>query len=69
MLHRHHQNDSCIKMGSNEHHFNVFVNNLIVRRSHKTVSTNHNPFEDNSHRRAEAELNQGPSAYQPKARS
>ena len=27
-LHRHHQNDSCIKMGSNESHFNV---GLIVR--------------------------------------
>ena len=27
-LHLHHQNDSCIKMGSNENHFNVL---LIVR--------------------------------------
>ena len=27
-LHRHHQNDSCIKMGSDESHFNV---SLIVR--------------------------------------
>ena len=27
-LHRHHQNDSCIKMGSDETHFNVL---LIVR--------------------------------------
>ena len=27
-LHRHHQNDSCIKMGSDENHFNV---SLIVR--------------------------------------
>ena len=27
-LHRHHQNDSCIKMGSEESHFNV---SLIVR--------------------------------------
>ena len=24
-LHRHHQNDSCIKMGSDESHFNVFL--------------------------------------------
>ena len=23
LLHRHHQNDCCIKMGSNESHFNV----------------------------------------------
>ena len=27
-LHRHHQNDSCVKMGSDESHFNV---SLIVR--------------------------------------
>ena len=39
-LHCYHQNDSCIKMGSDESHFNV---SLIVRdRSHKTVSTDHN---------------------------
>ena len=24
-LHCHHQNDSCIKMGSDESHFNVFL--------------------------------------------
>ena len=35
----HHQNDSWIKMGSDESHFNV---SLIVRGSHKTVSTDHN---------------------------
>ena len=29
-LHRHHQNDSCIRMGSDESHFNV---SLIVRGS------------------------------------
>ena len=28
LLHCHHQNDSCIKMGSNESHFNV---SLIVK--------------------------------------
>ena len=33
-------NDSCIKMGSDESHFNVLVGN------HKTVSTNHNLFEE-----------------------
>jgi len=39
-LHCHHQNDSCIKMGSDESHFNV---SLIVRdKVTKTVSTNHN---------------------------
>ena len=40
----HHQNGSCIKMGSNESHFNVLVGN--DRQSHKTVSTNHNLFEE-----------------------
>ena len=36
-LHSHHQNDSCIKMGSEESHFNVSVG-----QSHK----NHNLFEE-----------------------
>ena len=39
-LHCHHQNDSCIKMGSDESHFNV---SLIVRdKATKTASTDHN---------------------------
>ena len=43
-LHCHHQNDSCIKMGSDESHFNV---SFIVRdKSHNTVSTDHNIFEE-----------------------
>ena len=41
-LHCHHQNDSCIKMGSDESHFNVSVGS--EGQSHKTVSTNHNLF-------------------------
>ena len=36
---RHHQNDSCIKMGSDEGHINV---PLIVRDSHRTLSTDYN---------------------------
>ena len=54
-LHCHHQNDSSIKMGSNESHFNV---SLIVRDKVKrlSVSTNHNGRE----RRAEAVSNGGP---------
>ena len=43
-LHCHHQNDFCIKMGSDESHFNVSVGS--VGQSHKTVSTNHNLFEE-----------------------
>ena len=39
----HHQNDSCIKMGSDESHFNVSVGS--DGQSHRTVSTNHNLFE------------------------
>ena len=43
-LHCHHQNDSCIKMGSDESHFDVSVGS--DRQSHKTMSTNHNRFEE-----------------------
>ena len=43
-LHCHHQNDSCIKMDSDESHFNVLVES--DRQSHKTVSTTHNLFEE-----------------------
>ena len=34
----------CIKMGSDESHFNVSVGS--DEQSHKTVSTNHNLFEE-----------------------
>ena len=43
-LHCHHQNDSCIKMGSDGNHFNVSVGS--DGQSHRTVSTNHNLFEE-----------------------
>jgi len=43
-LHCHRQNDSWIKMGSDESHFNVSVGS--DGQSHKTVSTNHNLFEE-----------------------
>ena len=42
-LHCHHQNDTCIKIGSDESHFNVSVGS--DGQSHRTVSTNHNLFE------------------------
>ena len=58
----HHQNDSCIKLGSDESHFNVSVGN--DRQSHKSVSTNHNFCRE---RRAGAVSNRGPTAYQPTA--
>ena len=44
LVHCHHQNDSCIKMGSAESHFNVSVGS--DGQSHKTVSTNHNLSEE-----------------------
>ena len=44
LLHCHHQNDSCIKIGSDESHFNVSVGR--DGQNHKTVSTNHNLFEE-----------------------
>ena len=43
-LHCHHQNDSCIKMGSEESHFNVSVGS--DGQSHWTVSTNHSLSEE-----------------------
>ena len=45
-LHCQHQNDSCIKMGSDDCHFNVSVGS--DGQSHKTVSTNHSLFEENA---------------------
>ena len=43
-LHCHHQNDSCIKMGIDESYFTVSVG--IDGLSHRSVSTNHNLFEE-----------------------
>ena len=43
-LHCHHQNDFCIKMGSDESHFNVSGGS--DGQSHKTLPTNHNLFEE-----------------------
>ena len=43
-LHCHRQNDSCIKMGSDESHFNVSVGS--EGQSPNTVSTNHNLSEE-----------------------
>ena len=40
LLHCHHQNYSCIMMGSDESPFNVSVGS--DGQNHKTVSTNHN---------------------------
>ena len=62
-IHCHHQNDSCIKMGSDESHFNVSVGS--DGHSHRTVSTNHNLFEEKGEPKRVS--NRGPSAYQPNA--
>ena len=43
-LHCHHQNDSCIKIGSDEGHFNVSVGS--DGQGHRTVSTNHDLSEE-----------------------
>ena len=59
MQYYHHQNDPCIKMGSDESRFNV---SLVVRDKLTRLSTDHNFEERRS--RAEAESNRGPSAYQ-----
>ena len=42
IAHCHHQNDSYIKMGSDESHFNVSMGS--DGQSPKTLSTNHNFF-------------------------
>ena len=42
-LHCHHQNGSCIKIGSDKSHFNASVGD---GQSHRTVSINHNLFEE-----------------------
>ena len=58
----HNHNDTCIKMGSDESHFNVW---LIVRdKVTRQVFTAHNFWRE---RRAEADSNWGSSAYQPNA--
>ena len=69
-LHCHHQNDLCIKMGSDESHFNASVGS--DGQSHKTVSSSHNLSEkkgETKRYRTEVEprSNRGPSAYQPNA--
>ena len=43
LLHCHHQNDFCIKVGSDESHFSVSVGSDGQSR---TVSTHHNLFEE-----------------------
>ena len=59
-LYCHHQNDLCIKMGSDESHFNISVGS--DGQSHKTVSRNHNLFDENGEPKPVS--NRGPSAYQ-----
>ena len=43
-LHCRHQNDSCIKVGSDESHFNVSAGSN--GQSHRTVSRSHSLFEE-----------------------
>ena len=44
LLHCHHQNHFCIKIGSDESNFNVSIGS--DGQSHKIASTNHNLFEE-----------------------
>ena len=57
-LHCHHQNDSCIRMGSDESHFNVsvIVRDKVARRCPETAA-----FWKEC--RAEADSNRDPSGY------
>ena len=59
-LHCHHQNDF---LGTDESHFNVSVGS--DGQSHKTVSANHNLFEEKGE--PEVVSNRSTSAYQPNA--
>ena len=61
LLHCHHRNNSCIKAGSDESHFNVSltVRDKVTRQCPQTTA-----FED---KRAKMDSNWGPSAYQPNA--
>ena len=43
-LHCHHQNDSCIEMGSDGSHFNVSL--IVSDKVTRQVSTNHNLSEE-----------------------
>ena len=61
-LHCHHQNDFCIKVDSNESHLNV---SLIVRDKATRQCPQTTAFW--KERRANADLNRGPSACQPNA--
>ena len=53
-LHCHHQNDSCIMIGSDESHLNVSVGS--DGQSRKTVSTNHNIEERGEPKRYRTEV-------------
>ena len=57
LLHCHHQNDSCIKMSSDERHFNV---SLIVRDEVTSQCPQTTAFL--RERNTEADSNRGPSA-------
>ena len=56
-LHCHHQNDSCIKVGSDECHFNVSVGS-----DGQSQDSVHKPQPFWRERRAEAASNRGPNA-------
>ena len=62
-LHWHHQNDACIKMGSDVSHYNVA---LIVRDKVARQCPHNATFEEKK-RKAEEDSNRGPPAYQPNA--
>ena len=64
-LHCHHQNDSCIKTGSDESHLNVSVT-VRDKVTIQTVFTDHNRFEEKGEpkrNRAEALLLTGLTSY------
>ena len=62
-IHCYHQNDSCINMGNDKSHFNVFSRKWWTKSQDSVDKPQ--PFW--RERRAEAVLNRGPFTYQPNA--
>ena len=61
-LHCHHQNDSCIKMGSDESHFNV---SLIVRDKVTWQCPQTTTFSKRRESRSRRGIEPRPFCYQP----
>ena len=64
-LHCYHQNDSCIKMDSDESHFNQLIKRKGQSHSWDSDEWQTTTFEEKGEPKVDS--NRGPSAYQPNA--